>query len=315
MDKLTRRSALASSCLLASGSGSAATGRTYRFEYWDVFTAERFRGNPLCVFPDAQGLTDEQMLMLARETNLSETTFVFRDSNEAQQGIRTRIFTPTQELPFAGHPTLGTAVALRKPGQEAMTLRFSVGPVPVTFRERTGQPVYGEMVQPEPVFAETHEPRVIAGLLGVSEGDLQPVPIQNVSTGRPNLLVLFHRLKPLQALKPNWPAITEYFASGDRQRGFYFLTTEVEDKRARFHARKLSARAEDPVTGSAAGCAIAWAVRNELVKPGEQVIIEQGSEMMRRGELYLSAQRAGEKIQDVRVGGHAVKAWEGSVTL
>jgi len=283
--------------------------RRYAFEYWDVFTRQPLQGNPLCVFLDAQGLTDRDMLALARETNLSETTFVL-------PGNQVRIWTPIEEYPFAGHPTLGTAMALRKPGMKQIVLQEKIGPVPVDFEERADGFVYGEMLQPEPVFAEEHKLADIARLLNVSPDDfLSGAPILNISTGRPNLIVMLKKLATVKTLQPDWARVREYFAAGDRQRGFYFLTPETESTSARYHARKLTPRTEDPATGSAAGCAAAYFVQQGWAKPGERIGIEQGAEMGRPSELLVSAEKTGGKIGNVRVGGYAVKSFRGELEM
>jgi trans-2,3-dihydro-3-hydroxyanthranilate isomerase len=306
---LTRRSILS---LLAGSSALLAaktSPRRYIFEYWDVFTRRALQGNPLCVFLDAQGLSDAEMLALARETNLSETTFVL-------PADRVRIWSPVEEYPFAGHPTLGTAMALRKPGMKQIVLQEKIGPVPVDFEEHADGFVYGEMLQPEPIFAEEHKPEEIARLLNVSAADfLANAPILNVSTGRPNLIVMFKKLATIKTLQPDWPRIREYFAAGDRQRGFYFLTTETEASGARYHARKLTPRTEDPATGSAVGCAAAYFVQQGWVKSGERISVEQGAEVGRPSELFISAEKTNGKIGNVRVGGYAVKSLRGELEL
>jgi trans-2,3-dihydro-3-hydroxyanthranilate isomerase len=289
--------------------GNKAVGRRYAFEYWDVFTRKPLQGNPLCVFLDAQGLTDQEMHALARETNLSETTFVLPSN-------RVRIWTPLEEYPFAGHPTLGTAMALRTPGMKQIVLQEKIGPVPVDFEEHADALVYGEMLQPEPVFGEEHKPEDIARLLNVSATEfVRGAPILNVSTGRPNLIVMFKNLATVKTLQPDWPAAHKYFSNGDPQRGFYFLTPETEISGAKYHARKLTPRTEDPATGSAAGCAAAYFVQQGWVKSGDRIRLEQGAEMGRPSELFISADRAGSKIGNVRVGGYAVKSFRGELEL
>ena len=290
-----------------------APGKTggFAFSYWDVFTERRFTGNPLAVFSNAEGLTAEQMMEIARETNLSETTFVFRRpaAVERERGVRTRIFTPAAEYDFAGHPALGTAMSLWRPGMKRVVLEMNVGPVPVEFQAGGGR-LYGEMVQPEPVFGEVHEPAVIAKLTGLRVNDIDTrYPIQNVSTGRPNLIVLVKTREALAGVRVDWPAVERYFAGGDRQRSFYFLTADG----AGFEARKLTPRVEDPVTGSAAGAAIAWLVGQGIVGGGERVEIAQGAFVERPGKLYVSAARAGDKVTNIKVGGYGVKVWTGEL--
>ena len=294
----------------------AAAPRSFAYEQWDVFTATPLAGNPLAVFLDARGLADAEMQALARETNLSETTFVFPRpaAEEASRGIRVRIFTREQQLPFAGHPVLGTAMAIRshiaKPPAQ-IKLDLNAGIIPVDFESS-----YGEMLQPEPIFAESHLIAAIAPIIGLSEPDFDAAyPIRNISTGRPNLIVMLKSLDAVKRAQVDWPAALRYFASGDKQRGFYFLTRETLAKTARVHARKPTRLGDDPVTGSAGGCAAAYLVEQGLAKSGERVIIEQGSEVQRPGELYVSAVKTASAITQIRVGGHAVRIFEGHASF
>src|SRR6478609_7256818 len=134
--------------------------RRFPFVQFDVFSFRPFEGNPLAVFTDARGLSDELMQALAREMNLAETTFIFpRDpATERERGVRVRIFTVEEELPFAGHPTLGTAFALRNGGAASeVVLELNVGKVPVMFERASEQATFGEMKQVDPVFGVVHE--------------------------------------------------------------------------------------------------------------------------------------------------------------
>src|SRR5579863_8121444 len=163
--------------------------RRYAMSQWDVFASKPFAGNSLAVFHDARGLSDAEMQAVAREMNLSETTFVLpRDRDtESERGVRVRIFTVQEELPFAGHPTLGTAFALRDGGGATeIKLDLNVGTIPVRFENSPGQPVFGEMTQADPVFGEVHDRRKIAEVTGIPLNDIDPgLPIQTVSTGVP----------------------------------------------------------------------------------------------------------------------------------
>src|SRR3954462_11610612 len=148
--------------------------RTFNFLQLDVFTAKPFEGNPLAVFPDATGLNDDQMQAIAREMNLSETTFILPRAQaiERERGVRVRIFTVQEELPFAGHPTLGTAFALRgDSGARELALELNVGRVPVRFDDTVGQPVFGEMTQVDPVFGVKHDPETLARALNLNVED------------------------------------------------------------------------------------------------------------------------------------------------
>src|SRR5205085_9270452 len=163
--------------------------RRFPFAQFDVFSSRPFEGNSLAVFPDGRGLSDQQMQALAREMNLSETTFIFpRDpAIERERGVRVRIFTVQEELPFAGHPTLGTAFALRgATGATEIRLDLNVGTIPVRFEDSPGQPSFGEMTQAEPIFGQVHDRRKIAEVTGIPLDDIDAdLPIQTVSTGVP----------------------------------------------------------------------------------------------------------------------------------
>jgi len=287
----------------------SALPQLYAYEQWDVFTKTPLTGNPLAVFVDARGLSDTQMQAIARETNLSETTFVLpRDAKtEAEKGVRVRIFTREQELPFAGHPTLGTSRALlaRRPGLKKIVLDLNAGPIPVTF-DGEG---YGEMVQQDAVFApENYKIEDLAPLLGLSADDFdEAYPIRNVSTGRPNLMVMLRSLQAIRSINVDWNATAKFFASGEKQRGFYLLTRDTEAKTARVHARKPGRSGEDPATGSAAGAAAAYLVEAGIATKNERVIIEQRSEMNRPSEIYVAA----DGLRNIRVGGYCAKVFEG----
>ncbi|HEV8524413.1 MAG TPA: PhzF family phenazine biosynthesis isomerase, partial [Terriglobales bacterium] len=169
-------------------SSRSGRGRKRRLAFIqvDVFTARALEGNQLAVFPDGRGLTDDEMQALAREMNLSETTFILRRSPavERQRGIRVRIFTVEEELPFAGHPTLGTAFVLRKRGQREVALDLEVGRIPVRFRQQRDGLVFGEMRQRDPEMGSIHDRGAVARVAGLEADAIDPnLPIQTVSTG------------------------------------------------------------------------------------------------------------------------------------
>src|ERR1700732_1616276 len=144
--------------------------RRFPFAQFDVFSSQPFEGNSLAVFPDARGLSDQQMQAIAREMNLSETTFILpRDAaTERERGVRVRIFTVQEELPFAGHPTLGTAFALRgQTGAKKITLELNVGRVPVHFEDSPGSPAFAEMTQMDPTFGMQHDRDAVARATGL----------------------------------------------------------------------------------------------------------------------------------------------------
>lgn len=292
--------------------------RHFPFVQFDVFSSRPFEGNPLAVFPDGRGLSDQQMQALAREMNLAETTFVLpRDpATERERGVRVRIFTVQEELPFAGHPTLGTAFALRgSSGLGEVALELNAGKVPVRFEAKPGQPVFGEMTQPEPKFGLIHDRETVVRATSLRDGDIDPsLPIQTVSTGLPFTIVPLRGLDVIRRLQVDLAGSTEYLRqSGGRF--FYFVTRETVDPAARLHARMLFYGGEDPATGSAAGCATAWMVANGVAQPDEHVLIEQGVEMLRPSRIFVRASRSDNRVVNVRVGGNVVEVLRGEVSF
>jgi trans-2,3-dihydro-3-hydroxyanthranilate isomerase len=283
--------------------------RRLPFVQMDVFTSVPLEGNQLAVFLDARGLSDAEMQAIARETNLSETTFIFpRDiATEQERGTRVRIFTTTEELPFAGHPTLGTAMVLRgDSNRDDVVLDLNVGRIPVQFSLRDGLP-FGVMTQRNPEFGQTHAREDVARAAGIAIDQIaDDVPIQTVSTGNPFAIVKLKSLSALQNLRASWSSLEPYLSKSDAK-FFYFVTTEAQDRDAALQARMIFYNGEDPATGSAAGPCIAWAVKNNVIPSGKQALIEQGVEMKRRSRIFVSAERDGDKIVNVRVGGNAVE--------
>jgi trans-2,3-dihydro-3-hydroxyanthranilate isomerase len=285
---------------------------------WDVFSARPLEGNSLAVFSDGRGLTDAEMQSLAKEMNLSETTFVLpRDAEtEREQGIRVRIFTVQEELPFAGHPTLGTAFALRgKTGAKRITLELNVGKVPVHFEGTNGATAFGEMTQIDPTFGIKHEREAVARATGLRAQDFDDsLPIQTISTGVPFTVTPLKSLAVMQNLQVDLNGAAEYLAQ-TTGKFFYFVTRETVDREARLHARMLFYNGEDPATGSAAGCTAAWMVANAVAQPDERVLIEQGVEMKRPSRIFVRATRSDNRIVNVRVGGNAIEIMRAEVFL
>jgi trans-2,3-dihydro-3-hydroxyanthranilate isomerase len=298
----------------------------------DVFTSQRLEGNPLAVFTDARGLSDSEMQDLARETNLQETTFVLpRDpATEREQGVKVRIFVPDQEIPFGGHPTLGTAMVLRnlrtarsksqvdqaKDGSRVL-LDLKVGKVPVDFREDAGN-LFGEMHQVEPVFGPVHDRDTIAALLDLSPDDISSdAPIQSLSTGLFFIIVPIKNLSTLQRLTVAPRKAYDYLS---RQKlpglsDFYYVTRDTGDPAIGLRSRGIFSTSEDPATGSAAGCTAAWMVRYGIARPEQTVHILQGVEIKRPSHIFVRASKDGDSVKNVRVGGHAVEIMEGTFSL
>ena len=304
----------------ASGGIEGATGKRYPFVQWDVFSSEKLRGNPLAVFTDARGLADSDMSAIARETNLSETTFIFpRDAAvERERGVLVRIFTPREELPFAGHPTLGTAMALRASrlaNASEIALELKAGKIPVTFHAESDGKIFGEMQQKDAEFGQKHTRDAVAPLLGLKPDDIAAdLPILAVSTGSAFVIVPLKSLAAIRSLRMDHAAIREYLANAG-PRNFYCVTRETENPKAKLHARLVTVGGEDPATGSAAGCTAAWMVKNGLAKSDEPALIEQGAEVHRPGQIFVRATQQGEAVVNVRVGGHAVEVIRGEYSL
>jgi trans-2,3-dihydro-3-hydroxyanthranilate isomerase len=298
--------------------------RSYEFVQLDVFTRTPLTGNPLAIFTDASGLTEQQMQALAREMNLSETTFILprEPEVEAREGKRVRIFTVEEELPFAGHPTLGTALYLHSaaPSREIF-LDLNVGKIGVRFRtdsndtsNRVAGNVFGEMRQRDPEFGPTLPRDKVASVLRGDGSEIAAEwPSQIVSTGLPFAIVPIRNADALANLKPDLVR-ADALLEGTGARFCYFISPERQ-VRLEVRARMFFYGGEDPATGSAAGCAVSWMVRHGLAKSDEQILIHQGVEVRRPSEIFVRATRDGEKVTNVRVGGYAVEVLRGTVSL
>lgn len=303
-------------------------GRTYDFVQLDVFTQTLLAGNPLAIFTDGRGLNDSEMQALAREMNLSETTFVLPrdDATEAREGKKVRIFTVEEELPFAGHPTLGTALQLYADdsnGSAEITLDLKAGKIPVRFTLKSENPsanrvdgqVFGEMRQRDPEFGSPLSREEVARVIGIAVDEIsREWPIQPVSTGLTFTIVPFLNPQTLSNLKFSYVQAVE-FLKNTGANFLYFLCPERREGRLEAQARMFFYGGEDPATGSAAGCAASWMVRHGVANNDEQVVIRQGIECRRPSEMYVRAMREGDRVANVRVGGYAVETLRGTVRL
>jgi trans-2,3-dihydro-3-hydroxyanthranilate isomerase len=293
----------------------------------DVFTETPLAGNALAVVIDSAGLAAERMQAIAREFNLSETTFIQRRPAhvESKEGVRVRIFTTQEELPFAGHPTLGTASVLKCSAPETVhadtvTLALNVGQVPVRF---SGVPddngsVFGEMTQRDPEFLAELDPAEVARLAGLALGDLDAaLPPQVVSTGTAFAIVALRSTESLARLKVNQEEAVPWL----RERGarwFYVLAPDARPEGGpprQYCARMQFNGGEDPATGSAAGCAISYLVARGVVPSGERIHLRQGVEMGRPSDLFLRATKQDARITQVRVAGSTVPVAKGCIVL
>ena len=287
----------------------------------DVFAEEKFAGNQLAVFRQARSVSDADMLRIAREINFSETTFILSDSLR-EGGFDVRIFTPGEEVPFAGHPTLGTAHIIRYEilhgRAEKVTLNLKVGQIPVTFSEVDGQKTVYWMKQIEPVFGQILSPQVIAPVLNLATEEIdEHFPIEQVSTGLPHILV---PLKTLASLKRARVDKEKYFTLIRNTWAKLLMVFCPEPHRPQNH---ISVRMfadcfgipEDPATGSGNGCLACYLVRHRYWgEPKIDIRSEQGYEVGRPSLLYLKAEER-DGIIDIFVGGKAITIARGKFTL
>jgi trans-2,3-dihydro-3-hydroxyanthranilate isomerase len=293
----------------------------------DVFSAEPLAGNPLAVVMNTCGLTTERMQSITREFNLSETTFVERRAAaiESAEGVRVRIFTTQEELPFAGHPTLGTASVLKLNAPETLQgdtvmLKLNVGPVPVRFGDGAGVSagLFGEMTQPDPEFGKELNRAEVAPLLGLNLEDLDPaLTPQVVSTGNAFAIVVLRSVEALERLKVKQDEATVWLRE-QGARWFFVVAPEVtrdQSPAQRYRARMQFYGGEDPATGSAAGCAISYLVAQGAVASETRVHLRQGIEMGRPSDLFLTARRQLARVSNVRVAGSTVLVANGRLFL
>jgi trans-2,3-dihydro-3-hydroxyanthranilate isomerase len=292
--------------------------RSFPYVQLDVFTNKALEGNQLAVFTDARGLATEEMQAIARETNLSETTFIFprNADTERERGIQVRIFTVGEELEFAGHPTLGTAYYLHKTtGQETINLDLKVGKIPVRFSTDNHGHLRGEMRQRDPEFGQIHSIEAVAEATGIPIDAFEPsLPIQTVSTGMPFVITPLKSLEHMRKLNFNWMRSAEYLAKTDGK-FFYLVTLETVSVEAMLHARMIFYNGEDPATGSAAGCCTAWAVQHGVLGSEEQGMIEQGLAIKRPSRIFIRATKVGTGVTNVRVAGGVVQVSSGEFSL
>ena len=288
-----------------------------QFYIVDVFAEEKYAGNQLAVFRGGENLSTEQMQRIAREINYSETTFIGSEIVE-NGGYSVRIFTPQQELPFAGHPTLGTAFILqqeviRQP-IETVTLNLKVGQIPVTLSYQDQQIDLLWMRQNSPIFGQQFDRETIALILNLKVDELDDrYPTQEVSTGLPFIIVPLKKQRSLQQSKINREKLFELIATTEAQAILVFCPET-------YHAEnQLCVRVcidglgipEDPATGSANGCLAGYLAEYHYFGDSPvDVRVEQGYEMGRPSLLLLKAQRTDAEIE-VSVGGHVVMVAKG----
>jgi trans-2,3-dihydro-3-hydroxyanthranilate isomerase len=309
----------------------------HRFVQLDVFTDSPFAGNPLAVFPEAAEIGDDDMLKIAREMNLSETVFVLPARNENTLR-RLRIFTPTREIPFAGHPIVGTWNALAREGVVPVPdggngitqihHEVGIGVLPVDIEFKNGEPSQVVMTQgPFEIVNEIEAPQEqsdIARALGLGREDLdEGLPIQVISTGLPSLAVPIRSLADLRSCRVNAGLLAELYTQAGGTACYAFSRETIEVGSARAHARLFAPAdniAEDPATGSAAGALGGYLIHHNAItatSDGDRFVfsIEQGDFIHRPSRINIEVTGAAGAVARVRVGGPSVVVARGEVIL
>jgi trans-2,3-dihydro-3-hydroxyanthranilate isomerase len=280
--------------------------RSFRYVVIDVFTDVALAGNQLAVFTDARDLDTPTMQALARELNFSESVFVL-PATVAGADVRIRIFTPSAELPFAGHPTLGAAFVLGAPLQSVqIRLETLAGVVPVELERDGARIVFGWMEQPLPAWAPVVDPAPVLAAIGV-EGSL--LPIERYDLGPGHVFVELSSPGEVAALVPDFAALAR--ATYD---GVNCFASDGDRWKTRMFA-PASGVAEDPATGSAAGPLAVHLARHGRISFGERIEIAQGAELGRPSTLYARAEGTADRLERVLVGGSAVTVARGEFGL
>ena len=294
-----------------------------RFFTLDVFTATRFAGNPLAVVLDTEGLDTDAMLAITREFNLSETVFVLPPSAPSSRA-RLRIFTPGRELPFAGHPTVGTAVMLSildgSDGVREIVLEETIGPVRCRVEPKTAEAGHAEFVLPRLPAREAgaSDRTAMAAALGLTAGDIgfDDWPVERWSAGNPFTFVPFRGLDAMKRCRVDLASFDAAFPSSAAPAAFVFCRESVGAE-VDFHARMFAPAMgviEDPATGSAAAAFAGYLAARQALPDGERLIrIEQGIEMGRASLIALRMQLSGASLTSASIGGSAVVATEGTL--
>jgi trans-2,3-dihydro-3-hydroxyanthranilate isomerase len=277
----------------------------FRYVVCDVFTNEPLTGNQVAVFTDARGIPDDKLQQIAREMNLSETVFVYKPEDEGH--ARIRIFTPTREMPFAGHPTLGTAFVLSGPlSLEEIRLETLRGVVPVRLEREEGRIVFGRMAQPLPTIEPYDKEDELFEILGVEGSEL---PVEVYDNGVKHLYVTLGSEDEVAALNPDLRRLGE-----QPELCFNCFAGEGTNWKTRMFAPS-SGVAEDPATGSAAGPLALHLARHGRIGFGEEIEISQGVEVGRPSRLYARVEGSADDVQRVEVGGSAVIVARGELKL
>ncbi|HEX8293072.1 MAG TPA: PhzF family phenazine biosynthesis protein [Pyrinomonadaceae bacterium] len=302
--------------------------RRLHYHLVDVFTDRAFGGNPLAVVTNGRGVPVETMQAVAKEFNLSETTFVL-PPDDPRHDWRVRIFTPGSELPMAGHPTVGTTFVLarehmipRGERESRIVLEEGVGPVPVRVEFEGGEPVFAEMSQPLPRFGpRLDDRRAVAAMLSLEESDIEAdLPCEVVSCGVPFLYVPLRSLDAARRSRPRVDLIERAAGEHGIPPEVFVFTRETEGAGSTVHSRMFAPGlgiTEDPATGGASGPLGCYLVRHGVVPadPSAEIVSEQGIEMGRPSYIRIRIERQGEEITAVRVGGRCHFMGEGFIEV
>jgi len=301
----------------------------HKFVTLDVFTSTAFGGNQLAVFPDAGGIPEEALLSITREFNFAEVTFCYPPANPAHTK-RVRIFTPAREIPFAGHPTVGTAIALVElglagaaaGGESKLVLEEGVGPIPVTVKKTAGEPAFAQFSTAKlaEVGPATPSRGALAEILSIDAEDILATPMapQNVSCGLPFLIVPLRSVDAVSRSRvrmDKWETTLKSAWAPD----IFVFAKKPEGGDSHYHARMYGPGvnvAEDPATGSANACLAGYLGARAARKDGTLVwTVDQGVEMGRPSRIEIEADKSAGAVTAIRVGGSAVMMTEGSFTV
>jgi trans-2,3-dihydro-3-hydroxyanthranilate isomerase len=279
---------------------------SFRYVVCDVFTDRPLEGNQLAVFTDARDLPEESLQLLAREMNFSETVFVYPAGDDAH--ARIRIFTPAVEVPFAGHPTLGTAFVLAAPLQLGeIRLETGAGVVPVRLEREGARIVFGWMSQPVPSVEPFPDEARLLAAVGVERSEL---PVELYDNGLRHVYVNLASPADVAAVRPDFNALGEL----DAVLGVNCFAGAGREWKTRMFA-PAGGVAEDPATGSAAGPLCVHLVRHGRVRPDEEIEISQGAEILRPSKLFARVEGTPDEIAAVHVGGSAIVVARGEFSL
>ena len=300
--------------------------RSYRYLHYDVFTDKLFGGNQLAVFLDGRGLPADAMQSIANEMNFSETTFIL-PPEQRRTDFRLRIFTPSAEIPMAGHPTIGSAFALARagalePARQNFVFGLGVGPTPVSLTWRGKDLIFAWMTQQLPKFSKPiASPAGAAGALGLPRAAVvgAGLPVQVVSCGVPFLFVPLATRRAVDSASSSFEAIDTFFrAAAVDASGVFLFSREPGGHKATVYSRMFAPAlgvAEDPATGSASGPLGCYLVRHKVVSTAKAgaILNLQGVKMGRPSHVHVSIGVKRDAITSVRVGGEAVLAGEGTL--